>query len=105
MNRRWSLLTLFVGALGPACNGGGAATDGGISDAGAADVAAVDVSPQDVAVPDVPATDSGVAALDAGDIEVDTISAAVNDDEANAAAAQGSASVLIGFGIFGDGFE
>jgi IgGFc binding protein len=42
---------------------------------------------------------------DAGDIEVDTITAAVSDDEANAVSAHGSANVLIGFGIFGDGFE
>ncbi len=41
----------------------------------------------------------------AGDIEIDTITAAVSDDEANAVAAQDSANVLIGFGIFADGFE
>jgi hypothetical protein len=41
----------------------------------------------------------------AGEIEVDTITASVSDDEANTAAAQGSANVLIGFGIFADGFE
>ncbi len=42
---------------------------------------------------------------DEGDIEVDTITAVVSDDEANAASAQSSANVLIGFGIFADGFE
>jgi hypothetical protein len=41
----------------------------------------------------------------AGEVEVDTITATVSDDEANAAGAQGSANVLIGFGVFADGFE
>ncbi|MDZ4812052.1 MAG: hypothetical protein SGI99_05465 [Pseudomonadota bacterium] len=41
----------------------------------------------------------------AGSVEVDTITATLSDDEANLANAQGSASVMIGFGIFQDGFE
>lgn len=41
----------------------------------------------------------------AGSVEVDTITATLSDDETNLANAQGTASVMIGFGIFQDGFE
>jgi len=40
-----------------------------------------------------------------GDVEVDTITAELRDDEANAVFPADSAVVMIGFGIFADGFE